>query len=651
MCGFLVVSSRSPISNLESRLSSACNSLSHRGPDYQDYYASDDSNIGLAHTRLAIQDVSALGNQPMSTSDNSVTIVFNGEIYNVLDLKASLASKGYSFKGTSDTEVLLYLYLEYGTNFLERLNGIFSFAIWDKSQNSLWVCRDSLGVKPVYYSFGDGFFICASEMKALRDFGLAIRTVDPIAIDNYMSYIWSPGTKTPAENVSKLSPGEWLLIRGGELVCSKKWFSLPSTRIFNNIHSTALPCSLSQIISDTSEFVRRSVHRQMISDVPVGAFLSGGLDSSSIVTFARQIKPDIQCFSIKLSNTGTDGFVDDLPYAHKVARHLNVPLSVITVDAHQMADNIEDMVFSLDEPLADPACLNVYYICKLARQSGIKVLLSGTGGDDLFTGYRRHLALHNERFWSWLPRPCRVLFRSLTGSLPSDKAFFRRLRKAFSGAHLEGDSRLVHYFRWIERADLERLYSSEFLASLRQARAEDPLLEFLATFPSNTPALERMLALEQRFFLADHNLTYTDKMSMAVGVEVRVPFLDPDLVEFAAQIPPQFKQRGREGKWILKKAMEQYLPMDVIYRPKSGFGAPLRRWLQVELRDWLTDTLSTDRLQRRGIFDAHAVQRLIKANAEGKIDASYTLLSLACIEIWCRYFIDLEASPNKEPCL
>jgi asparagine synthase (glutamine-hydrolysing) len=350
-----------------------------------------------------------------------------------------------------------------------------------------------------------------------------------------------------------------------------------------------------------------------------------------------------------VQGTSDEGFSNDLPYAHRVAAHLKVPLEVVQVDAAGMAAGLEEMVWQLDEPLADPAPLNVLYISGLARDQGIKVLLSGVGGDDLFTGYRRHLALRSERFWTWLPRHLRIQLRQLTGQLPVSFPFGRRLRKAFSGAHLDGDARLVHYFRWIERSDLDALYTLDFRAALCHAQAEDPMLAFLAELPKCTSPLERMLALDQRFFLADHNLTYTDKMSMAAGVEVRVPFLDLDLVEFASRIPSRYKQRGQEGKWVLKKAMEPYLPHDVIYRPKSGFGAPLRRWLRVELRDWLADVLSPERLHSRGLFDPQAVQRLIAANDEGKLDASYTLLSLACIEIWCKFFIDHKSLNAVKP--
>jgi len=236
----------------------------------------------------------------------------------------------------------------------------------------------------------------------------------------------------------------------------------------------------------------------------------------------------------------------------------------------------------------------------------------------------------------------------LTSGLDITKPLNRRLHKLFNGAGLEGDERLVNYFSWIDRADLTALYSAEFKAALGDSRAEQPMLDFLAELPPDTDRLERMLALEQRFFLADHNLIYTDKMSMAVGVEVRVPFLDLDLVQFAATIPAKFKQRGSEGKWVLKKAMEPHLPREVIYRPKSGFGAPLRRWMRVELRELLGDILGERSLRKRGLFNPAAVQKLIRANDQGKVDASYTLLSLMCIELWCRHFIDHPGAPVPE---
>ena len=310
---------------------------------------------------------------------------------------------------------------------------------------------------------------------------------------------------------------------------------------------------------------------------PVGAFLSGGLDSSAIVTFAREVNPDLRCFTIEATGGREEGSTDDLPYARRVAKHLGVKLDVVNIDAQRMAYDLERMVFQLDEPLADPAPLNVLYISQLAREQGIKVLLSGAGGDDLFTGYRRHRAVQAEWLWNWLPQTIRQGLDRIAAGLDQRRTWARRLAKLFNGAGLEGNARLVNYLVWASEKDLLGLYSDGFREQLASAQAVAPLIDFLQPLPEDTQPLQRMLALEQRFFLADHNLTYTDKMSMAAGVEVRVPFLDTDLVNFTQRIPLHMKQRGQVGKWILKKAMEPYLPHDVIYRPKAGFGAPLRK--------------------------------------------------------------------------
>jgi asparagine synthase (glutamine-hydrolysing) len=298
------------------------------------------------------------------------------------------------------------------------------------------------------------------------------------------------------------------------------------------------------------------------------------------------------------------------------------------------------MVWQLDEPLADPAPLNVLYISELARQQGIKVLLSGSAGDDLFTGYRRHRAVMLDRWWMAMPRSIRVGVEAWSRSLDQRRVTGRRLERLFRGAGLGRDDRLANYFVSLPHAQATRLFAPEVRRSMEELVPAQPLIDFLSPLPESASSLQRMLAIEQRFFLADHNLTYTDKMSMAVGVEARVPFLDLELVEFAARIPDGLKQRGAVGKWVLKKAMEPFLPHDVIYRPKTGFGAPIRRWMVGELRPVLDGLLSTEAIRRRGLFDAEAVRALIEANAAGSVDGSYTLLSLLCIEMWCRRFLD-----------
>lgn len=635
MCGIggyalTTASPKVPIS-----LSETLFNLMHRGPDDSGSFEDRDAGIGLAHARLAIQDLSPAGHQPMQSEDRMAVVVFNGEIYNFRELRAELACNGVQFRGNSDTEVLLNLYQAEGEDMLSRLNGIFAFAIWDQAKQKLFLARDAVGVKPLYYAALEDRFVFASEIKALMPLMPELGNLDETALDRYLTYLWCPGEGTPFERVRKLMPGQTMWVNAGQVERHWNWYRLPVARA-----STTHQLDATSAVKGTIDHLRTAVHRQLISDVPVGAFLSGGLDSSSVVALAQERNPNIRCFTIDAAGAGNEGMADDLPYATQVAAHLNVPLEVVRVDPMQMAMDLPNMVAQLDEPLADPASLNVLYISRLARQHGIKVLLSGAGGDDLFTGYRRHRALMTEQYWNWLPGSVLSLMEAGTHHLNASNPLGRRLRKLFNGAALKGDDRLVNYFRWINRADLLALYTPDFRAALSDSRVEAPMLDLLADLPAHTEPLERMLALEKRFFLADHNLTYTDKMSMAVGVEVRVPFLDLDLVEFAAQIPARYKQRGGEGKWVLKKAMEPYLPHDVIYRPKSGFGAPLRRWLRVELRDWLADTLSPERLRNRGLFDPGTVERLIQDNSTGRVDAAYTLLSLACIEMWCQHFID-----------
>ena len=381
----------------------------------------------------------------------------------------------------------------------------------------------------------------------------------------------------------------------------------------------------------------------MVADVPVGAFLSGGLDSSSVVAFAKQFSPDLkmQCFTIDVRDAGQDGFSDDLPYARRVAKHLGVDLHTIQVGP-EMAHHLERMIYQLDEPLADPAPLNALYISQLAREHGIKVLLSGAGGDDIFTGYRRHYALQQEKYWNWMPRSFRNIMSKGAGLLPVTNPTLRRLHKAFEYADLDKKERLVSYFYWAQPKRLFNLLSQRIRTDIGSQSVSQPLLSALGNLPSDADPLNQMLFLESKYFLPDHNLNYTDKMSMAAGVEVRVPLLDLDLVSLAARLPLEYKQRGRDGKWIFKKAMEKYLPHDVIYRPKTGFGAPLRSWLhnEAQLKPLMRSLLSKESINRRGLFDSDTVNELIKDDEKGKLDASYTIFSMMCIELWCRIFLD-----------
>lgn len=615
------------------RLRAGMRSIAHRGPDDSGEIFDADAGIGLGHVRLSILDLSPLGHQPMLDASGRTVIVFNGEIYNFRELRAQLESDGYRFRGHSDTEVLLALYQAHGEAMLPLLNGIFAFAIYDQVSQELFLACDAMAVKPLYFAEGNQGFSFASELKALVALGAVPPEFNVPALFRTLGYLWSPGGATPFKGIRRLGPGEALRVKGSRII--RRWPWAPSAWA-----ASPLVLSEREAVSRVQNALRTAVHRQLVADVPVGAFLSGGLDSSAIVAMARERSPGIECFTINTGAVRDAGVTDDLPYARQVAKHLGVKLHEIEVDSSRMAADLERMVIQLDEPLADPAPLNVLYISQLARQHGVKVLLSGAGGDDLFTGYRRHRALMLERYWAWLPAAVRQGLGNLSSRFGQGGALGRRLAKAFAHAGLPADQRLLGYFLWADPARVLGLFAPEHRAALAGERMTAPMADYLAALPPGLPPLHRMLALEQRFFLADHNLLYTDKMSMAAGVEVRVPFLDNDLVSLANALPPGLKQRGAEGKWILKKAMEPYLPHSVIYRPKTGFGAPLRHWLRHELKDWVGDMLSAETLRRRGLFDPKAVAALVADDQAGRVDAAYTILGLVCIEIWCREFMD-----------
>jgi asparagine synthase (glutamine-hydrolysing) len=620
----------------------ALDRLQHRGPDDRGVFRDARSGLELGHQRLSIIDPSPAGHQPMATSDGRYVLVYNGELYNYRELRAELVAAGHAFRGASDTEVLLAMFVQHGERMLPRLNGMFALAVFDTRRGELCIARDAAGIKPLYFSDQGRGFCFASELKALLALGPHGLELDVPALYRYLSFLWCPGDATPLRSVVKLAPGELCIVRDGRLVERRRWAAPAFAAGGEREHVGA---------SEVARALRQAVERQLVADVPLGAFLSGGLDSSAVVAFARQQQPNLDCFTIVPSGGPDAGDESDPPYARRVARHLGVRLHEVPIDSARMAADVERMVYCLDEPLADPASLNVLYISLAARQHGIKVLLSGVGGDDLFAGYRRHRALAAEPLWSWLPERLRAGLRHGSSALerglgpggsqrwPPAGALARRLSRVFAHADGDANERLLGYFAWGGAGTLRGLFAREHQPSLTHAALNEPLVQFLEALPPELLPLERLLALEQRFFLGDHNLPYADKMSMAAGVEVRVPFLDPELVALANRLPAGLKRRGQHGKWILKRAMEPYLPREVIYRPKVGFGAPLRRWLRGELGDLLLDVLSPRRLAERGLFDPVRVQALVDADRRGEVDAAYPIFSLCCIELWCRQFL------------
>ncbi len=634
MCGIAGFSGSYDQALLE-RMSAA---LAHRGPDDSGLLIDEKNAIGLAHRRLSIIDVSSRGHQPMWDSTRTVAIVYNGEIYNFAELRRQLIEDGYAFRSQSDTEVILNLYLRDGEKMLESLNGIYAFALWDTRTDSLLVARDGLGVKPLYYAETRLGMVFASELKALLQDPTIDRSIDPRSIRDHVIYLWCPSPRTMLRSVKKLLPGHAMLVRHGKIVRNWKFYDLPYDQ-------ELVDWPANDAVVQVRKYLTRAVERQLVADVPVGAFLSGGLDSSSIVALAQRklAEKRFQCFTIgfKGKEARDEGMERDLYYARRVSDHLGVDLSTVWVGS-EMVDELPGMIFHLDEPQADPAPINALFISRLAREHGIKVLLSGAGGDDIFTGYRRHYAHQLERYWTWLPLSARKKLRRLSERITPTSQLSRRFSKAFRYADLSGDERIDSYFHWISPAVIAPVFSAAIRAELEEEES-NLVRDALASLPDSVPSLNRMLYLEGRFFLADHNLNYVDKVSMAAGVEVRVPLLDPELVSLAARLPLRFKQRGRIGKWVLREAMKPYLPKDVLYRKKAGFGAPLRHWLREDLRPLVEDVLSERSLRDRGIFDPAGVRGLVTLNNERKLDATYPIFGMICIELWCRMFIDRPA--------
>jgi asparagine synthase (glutamine-hydrolysing) len=606
----------------------------HRGPDGSGEW--HEGPAGLAHVRLAILDLSPAGAQPMADASGRVVLSFNGEIYNYRELRVRLERRGIAFRGDSDTEVLANLLACYGTECLPWLNGIFAFAAWIPAEQKLLLARDAAGVKPLYWVSTPEGRVFASELKSLKGIPGVDWSLDPEAVSAYLTLLYAPGELTPAKGVRKLLPGTFA-----------EW------RADGGVHTASfVPAHYSKEIQPFKEkdaveacrhYLGQAVRRQLVSDVPLGGFLSGGLDSSAIAHYAVKSlgNPDrYPCYTIgasELKGLSTEGFAEDFPFAQRMSTNLGTTLHVADFDARAI-DDIDTLVWMLDEPTPDVAAFAAHAICRHASRQGVKVLLSGAGGDDLFTGYRRHLALRSERYWGWAPTSARALLRRGFASTSTAIPLSRRLAKLFRYADAAPPERLASYFLWIGQESLSPALSPLLRESMGTHRPVDLLLRSLDGLPSGVSRLNQMLHLERSHFLADHNLNYTDKMAMAHGVEVRVPFLDPDLISFSERLPDGLKIRGRETKFVLRQAMRGVLPDEIITRPKSGFGLPLRQLIHGAYGTRLRELADSGRLDATGLFSGSGAIALLEADKRGEIDAAYPLLGILCLESWIRQF-------------
>jgi asparagine synthase (glutamine-hydrolysing) len=617
------------------------NAIKHRGPDAIGHWEDSALGIWLGHVRLSILDLSALGNQPMISKSGRTIMVFNGEIYNYIELRKELEKNGIFCKGRSDSEVLLEQFEYYGNEVFNKLNGIYSVAFWDRNIAKLTLARDPLAVKPLYYYNRSGALYFASEIKALFHAGAIVPAINPGAVYKSLCYLWTPGAETFFNNVYKLLPGEILEFQSNKLISKNRI----STENVNDYTNSDLP--IAEAVKQVGSQVDAAVKRQMVSDVEVGSFLSGGLDSSAVSYFAQKFLNSsgqrLNCFTIEHQNGSKCKSLDlneDLPYAKQVAKLIGANLQIVTTSPSIFSDVLERSIYMMDEPVSDPAVINTLLISELAASNGLKVLLSGAGGDDIFSGYRRHFAISYEAYWSNFPKDV-INFCKFSAKLVLPYSeFLRRLGKALEYSDLDFNHRLISYFFWLPPDTAFNLFTPEFKSTICSESVYDPLLQSLGDFPMESSPLRQMLFLERQHFLADHNLNYTDKMGMAAGIEIRVPLLDIKLVNFASKLPDKFKQNGTVGKWIFKKAMEPYFPKNIIYRKKVGFGSPLKNWIKGPLNELVNDTLSPHRIKMRGLFKPEAISKLIADNRDGKIDASYSILLLVSIELWSREFLD-----------
>jgi len=638
MCGIAGFYGAQPLLLLQRMASS----IAHRGPDGEGLWHDPQAQIGLAHRRLAIIDLSDAAAQPMTSCAGRYRVVFNGEIYNFRSLAEELAARGYAFNARSDTAVLGPLYDLYGPRMLERLNGIFAFAIWDSVKGELFVARDAFGIKPLYYTRTRDGVVFASELKALLCLEGLDRTIDKRALEAYLIHLWSPGSRTLLRSVSKLEPGQ-AMVAGAAGVSIHTW------------HRHAIgadagpPRSARDLTGELAGLLDRVVADQCISDVPVGAFLSGGVDSSAIVAAmaATGHRPARSyCIGFEDDSMVEEGFGDDLAHARLVARTLDVPLTPIIVKPADGAD-IEQLVWTLDEPQADPAGLYVGAIAAAARADGIKVLMSGAGGDDVFSGYRRHqAAVLRARLGRW-GRPLGRLLSALPTGGVATSAFGRRFARLSSLLAEDDDTFLMRAFEFNRPEDVRACLAPD--VRRQNQGGETSALQPALDDSRGAHLLDRMLYMELHGFLPDHNLNYTDKAAMAHGVEVRVPYLDERVVTFAAQLPWQMKARHGQTKWLLKQAVAPRLPRAVLTRKKTGFGAPVRRWIAGRMRPLVMDTIASQSFRARNIFDVAAVEKLAADVAAGRRDGAYLILALVMIELWLRQFRDVSVYPPRLP--
>ncbi|MBL8012791.1 MAG: asparagine synthase (glutamine-hydrolyzing) [Candidatus Omnitrophica bacterium] len=624
ICGQLNTNNKSVSRELLEQMTAA---LSHRGPDDSGIFlspagTSSSINIGLGHRRLSIIDLSQSGHQPMSNEHKSIWMVFNGEIYNHLSLRKELESAGHRFSSNTDSEVIIHLYEQEGIDCLKRLNGMFAFALWDSTAETFYLCRDHVGIKPVVYCWNNNTLTFASEIRSLLKNTDISRDINYEALNLYLTFNYIPAPHTIYNHIHKLPPGSYLMLKGSQPVIKRYW-ALPSV----------LPdISFQEAKSHLYTQLENSVRQQLMADVPVGAFLSGGIDSSIIVgLMARVSSVKVKTFSIGFDDIP---LFDETSYAKKVAQFHPTDHTEIKLNSRHLLNVFSDLLSWFDEPFADSSAIATFIVSRETRRH-LKVALSGDGGDELFAGYRMYCGENYYKKYQRIPAWLRKnMIEPLMRSIPDSrdhKLFeqFRRYKKFVLGASDQFEER---FFLWNQifpqplRQDLLKNKTINF------HHGQNILKDLLAQ-PSEDP-INRMLHADFLHSLPNDMLTKVDSMSMRNGLEVRVPLLDKNVVELAFQMPGSFKLFENKGKHILRETFKDILPPELLSRPKWGFEIPISRWLKSDLKFLIEEHLSEKKIKAEGIFDYAPVRKLIHDFESGRSDSSWQLWNLIVFEAW-----------------
>jgi asparagine synthase (glutamine-hydrolysing) len=592
--------------------------IRHRGPDDEGEFLS--GPVALGNRRLSIIDLKT-GKQPISNETGSVTVVFNGEIYNHRDIRSELQKKGHTFRTSADTEVLVHLYEEYGAECVHHLRGMFGFALWDNEKQRLLLARDRLGIKPLYYADRPEAFVFASEIKSILQFPGIDVIPDLTALSNFLSLKYVPAPETMFAGIRAIPPGHLLLCDSNGVSIQQYWdlsFQAPEHDVREE-----------EYVERLEALLRESVRLRLMSDVPFGAFLSGGVDSSTIVALmSEMLNSPVKTFAVGFDEE--DGQYSELPYARLVAEQYETDHHDVFVRSEHLTDMAETLIWHLDQPVADQAVLGNYMVAALAAQH-VKMVLTGEGGDELFAGYARYPGERLAPAFGLLPAAARSAVRALIGQLPGQ----RRLKLAIN-ALCEDDevSRVMNWFPLFNPR-----MKAALLSDVSDTSAQLVFAKALATTDA-VDSLSRMLYVDTKLWLPDDLLARGDKMSMAVSLEARVPLLDHELASFAASLPPGMKLRGLTRKYLLKKVSSKWLPPSIIKRKKEGFPMPFARWFRGTARPFVRDLLSSDTIRRRGLFQPTYVERLIDEHESGAADHMGLLWGLVSVELWYRCFVD-----------